>query len=179
MSCFLSSSTLRSEASTTTTVTAPFPAAILPGPSWSTVDTTSGTPRRHTSVPPIGASRAHEATDQIPSTDWDLCEIWHATSKDGFTWEEQEVAVSRPPQPIPGCRSVATPDILVWGGQVLSVLSGFCRAERNEGRLVLRLRVIRRLARRAMDAHAQNDHRNRQKRPLGSGRHPRSPPSGL
>ena len=73
--------------------------------------------RRHTSVPPIGASRAHEATDQIPSTDWDLCEIWHATSKDGFTWEEQDVAVPRPPKPIPGCRSVATPDILVWKGK--------------------------------------------------------------
>jgi hypothetical protein len=26
------------------------------------------------------------ATDTIPSFDWDLCDIWHATSKDGWTW---------------------------------------------------------------------------------------------
>jgi hypothetical protein len=30
--------------------------------------------KRHTEVPPIGARRASEATDTIPSTDWDLCE---------------------------------------------------------------------------------------------------------
>jgi hypothetical protein len=51
------------------------------------------------------------------------------------------------------------------------------RAERGE--IGVRLRIVCRLARRAMDAHAQNDHRNRQERPLGSGRHPRSPPRGL
>lgn len=70
--------------------------------------------KRHTLSPPIGAARASEATDEIPSTDWDLCEIWHATSKDGFTWEEQGIAVPRPAKPLPGWRSVATPDILVW-----------------------------------------------------------------
>ena len=89
--------------------------------------------RRHTSVPPIGASRAHEATDQIPSTDWDLCEIWHATSKDGFTWEEQEVAVPRPPQPIPGCRSVATPDILVWRGKYYLYYQAFVEPSGTRG----------------------------------------------
>ncbi len=70
--------------------------------------------KRDTPVPPLGASRAGEATDTIPSTDWDLCEIWYATSEDGFTWQEQGVAVPRPEKPSPGCRSVATPDILVW-----------------------------------------------------------------
>ena len=40
--------------------------------------------KRDTIVPPIGASRASESTDEIPSTDWDLCEIWYATSEDGF-----------------------------------------------------------------------------------------------
>lgn len=73
--------------------------------------------KRHTIVPPIGASRAAEATDEIPSTDWDLCDIWYATSTDGFTWEEQGVAVQRPEKPKVGWRSVATPDILIWKGK--------------------------------------------------------------
>ena len=73
--------------------------------------------KRHTIVPPIGWHRAAEATDEIPSTDWDLADIWYATSKDGITWEEQGVAVSRPPKPEPGWRSVCTPDILVWEGK--------------------------------------------------------------
>jgi hypothetical protein len=70
--------------------------------------------KRHTVVPPIGWNRAAEATDVIPSTDWDLCDIWYATSKDGVTWEEKGVAISRPEKPKSGWRSVATPDILVW-----------------------------------------------------------------
>ncbi len=73
--------------------------------------------KRHTKVPPIGWNRAAEATDVIPSTDWDLCDIWYATSNDGMTWEEQGVAISRPEKPKPGWRSVATPDILVWKGK--------------------------------------------------------------
>ncbi|RMF89280.1 MAG: glycoside hydrolase [Planctomycetota bacterium] len=73
--------------------------------------------KRATKSPPIGASRAAEADDETPSTDWDLCEIWHAVSKDGFTWEEKGVAVPRPPKPHPGWRSVATPEIFVWKGK--------------------------------------------------------------
>lgn len=73
--------------------------------------------RRQSPVPPIGWNRADEATDVIPSTDWDLSDIWHATSKDGITWQEQGVAVARPPKPAPGWRSVCTPDILVWKGK--------------------------------------------------------------
>ena len=70
--------------------------------------------RRNTEVPPIGWDRAAEATDEIPSTDWDLAEIWYATSEDGITWEELGAAVKRPPKPRSGWRSVATPDILIW-----------------------------------------------------------------
>lgn len=70
--------------------------------------------KRHTKVRPAGAANA---TDEIPSADWDLAEIWYATSKDGFTWDEQGVAVPRPPKPMPGWRSVATPDILKWKGK--------------------------------------------------------------
>ncbi|MEO1010006.1 MAG: family 43 glycosylhydrolase [Bacteroidota bacterium] len=73
--------------------------------------------KRHTKTPPIGWERANEATDEIPSTDWDLADIWYATSKDGFTWEEQGIAVKRPPRPLPGWRAVATPDILKFKGK--------------------------------------------------------------
>lgn len=45
--------------------------------------------KRHTKVPPIGWNRAKEATDEIPSTDWDLAEIWYATSTDGINWKEE------------------------------------------------------------------------------------------
>ena len=64
---------------------------------------------RETSTEPKGFKNAN---DTIPSQDWDLAEIWYATSTDGFTWEEQGVAVPRPPKPKPGWRSVATADIL-------------------------------------------------------------------
>ena len=70
--------------------------------------------RRSTGTPPRGAEGG---TDVIPSTDWDLSDIWFATSEDGFVWEEQGVAVPRPPKPQPGWRSVSTPDVLVWEGR--------------------------------------------------------------
>ncbi|WP_025764457.1 glycoside hydrolase family 117 protein [Dyadobacter tibetensis] len=73
--------------------------------------------KRDTKVPPIGSERANEATDEIPSTDWDLAEIWYATSIDGIEWTEQGLAVERPAKPKPGWRSVCTPDILVWKGK--------------------------------------------------------------
>jgi hypothetical protein len=46
--------------------------------------------RRSSAVPPRGPGAG---TDDIPSTDWDLAEIWYATSNDGFVWEEQGLAV--------------------------------------------------------------------------------------
>ncbi len=64
---------------------------------------------RNTATEPRGYKAAN---DTIPSMDWDLAEIWYATSIDGFTWEEQGVAVPRPEKPKPGWRSVATADIL-------------------------------------------------------------------
>lgn len=69
---------------------------------------------RQTPYPP---RKTKVVTDSIPSTDWDLAEIWYATSKDGFTWEEQGVAVPRLEKPLPGWRSVSTPDILKWKGK--------------------------------------------------------------
>ena len=61
----------------------------------------------------------------MPSTDWDLAEIWYATSKDGFRWEEQGLAIPRPPRPQIGWRSVATPDILRWKGKYYLYYQGF------------------------------------------------------
>lgn len=89
--------------------------------------------KRDTVVPPVGARRAVEATDTIPSTDWDLCEIWYATSEDGFTWEEQGVAVPRPPEPKLGWRSVATPDILVWEGKYYLYYQAFVEPSGMKG----------------------------------------------
>lgn len=68
---------------------------------------------RDTQTPPD----AQGGNDTIPSRDWDLAEIWYATSEDGFTWEEQGVAVPRLEKPYPGWRSVSTPDILVYKGK--------------------------------------------------------------
>ncbi|WP_343330992.1 glycoside hydrolase [Polaribacter staleyi] len=88
---------------------------------------------RNTIVPPIGSKRANESTDKIPSTDWDLSEIWYATSKDGVTWEEQGVAVSRPPKPEVGWRSVSTTDILKWEGKYYLYYQGFMEASGKSG----------------------------------------------
>ncbi|MEX0324249.1 MAG: glycoside hydrolase family 117 protein [Puniceicoccaceae bacterium] len=73
--------------------------------------------KRHTKVRPVGMQKAKMATDVIPSADWDLADVWYATSDDGFTWEEQGVAVKRPPEPDTGWRSCVTPDILKWKGK--------------------------------------------------------------
>ncbi|WP_282136774.1 family 43 glycosylhydrolase [Seonamhaeicola maritimus] len=84
--------------------------------------------KRHTPIPPVGKfSKDYKImetegdkivwNDTIPTTDWDLAEVWYATSKDGFHWEEQGVAVTRPEYPIPGWRAVATPDILKFEGK--------------------------------------------------------------
>ena len=50
-----------------------------------------------------------------PVFDWDLAEIWYATSKDGFHWEEQGLAVRRGPKDAYDGRSVFTPDVLMTG----------------------------------------------------------------
>ncbi|MDF9796467.1 hypothetical protein OKW21_001730 [Catalinimonas alkaloidigena] len=86
--------------------------------------------RRETSTPPQGAKNAN---DTIPSTDWDLSEIWYATSDDGFHWEEQGVAVPRPPKPEVGWRSVTTTDILKWEGKYYLYYQGFMEASGTKG----------------------------------------------
>ncbi|MFD2255475.1 glycoside hydrolase family 117 protein [Luteolibacter algae] len=89
--------------------------------------------KRDTKVPPVGMHRAAEATDEIPSADWDLSEIWYATSADGFTWEEQGVAIKRPEKPLVGWRSVTTTDILKWKGKYYLYYQGFMEASGTRG----------------------------------------------
>ena len=69
---------------------------------------------RRTNSPPSGSQKA---TDEIPSKDWDLAEIWYAESIDGFRWQEKGPAVKRPAKGQFGWRSNCTPDILVWKGK--------------------------------------------------------------
>lgn len=88
---------------------------------------------RNTPVKPVGMRRAEEANDTIPSADWDLSEIWYATSTDGFTWEEQGVAVPRPPKPNVGWRSVTTCDILIFEGRYYLYYQGFMEASGLRG----------------------------------------------
>ncbi|MFC1764695.1 glycoside hydrolase family 117 protein [Planctomycetota bacterium] len=85
---------------------------------------------RHTPTSPKGAKHCTEST---PSSDWDLADIWYATSEDGFTWQEQGVAVPRPPKPQVGWRSVTTTDILVWKGKYYLYYQGFMEASGTRG----------------------------------------------
>ncbi|TLX71781.1 hypothetical protein E9993_19565 [Labilibacter sediminis] len=70
-------------------------------------------------VPPVGQeSGSQEAYQEIRNQwkriySWDYVSIWHATSKDGFTWEEQGVALEPGPKGSYDDRCVFTPDILV------------------------------------------------------------------
>lgn len=70
--------------------------------------------RRATAQDPAGIDFG---TDTIPALDWDLADIWHATSTNGFDWVEQGVAVSRAPKGQYGDRSLTTTDILVFKGR--------------------------------------------------------------
>ena len=88
---------------------------------------------RNTGFKSVGMSRAAEATDKIPSADWDLSDIYFATSIDGFTWQEQGVAVARPPKPQPGWRSVTTTDILVWEEKYYLYYQAFREASGTRG----------------------------------------------
>ena len=69
---------------------------------------------RRTEGPPRGPANA---TDTLPSFDWDLGDVWVAKSADGLAWEEIGPATQRPAKGEFGWRSNCTPDILVWKGR--------------------------------------------------------------
>ncbi len=48
---------------------------------------------------------------------WDLTEVWYATSKDGWDWKEQGLAVGRGPQGAYDDRAVFTPEVLAHDGK--------------------------------------------------------------
>ena len=86
--------------------------------------------KRHTPTAPVGPGKA---TATIPSADWDLAEIWYATSKDGFTWKEEGVAIPRPEKPKVGWRSVSTSDILKWKDKYYLYYQGFMQPSGQRG----------------------------------------------
>ncbi len=48
---------------------------------------------------------------------WDRCDIWYATSEDGWTWKEEGLAVERGPKGAYDDRSVFTTEIMVHHGK--------------------------------------------------------------
>ncbi|MEM8528763.1 MAG: glycosyl hydrolase [Bacteroidota bacterium] len=48
---------------------------------------------------------------------WDRCDIWYATSDDGWTWKEEGIAVPRGEKGSYDDRSVFTTEIMVWDGK--------------------------------------------------------------
>ncbi|MGS0526420.1 glycoside hydrolase family 117 protein [Zobellia nedashkovskayae] len=59
----------------------------------------------------------NDATDSTRAFHWDLCDIWYATSNDGYNWEEQGIAIHRGPKGRYDHRSVFTTDVLVADGK--------------------------------------------------------------
>jgi hypothetical protein len=74
-------------------------------------------------VPPVGQARgSQEPYQEIRNKwkriySWDYVSIWHATSKDGYHWEEQGLALEPGPPGSYDDRCVFTPDILVANGK--------------------------------------------------------------
>ncbi len=85
---------------------------------------------RETITPPD----TDNGSDVIPYTDWDLSEIWYATSEDGFHWEEQGVAIKRLEGGTFGSRSVSTADILKFEGKYYMYYQAFIEPEGNTWR---------------------------------------------
>ncbi len=59
----------------------------------------------------------NDATDTKRAFHWDLCEVWYATSTDGYKWEEQGIAIQRGKKGNYDHRSVFNPEILVSNGK--------------------------------------------------------------
>lgn len=78
--------------------------------------------KRMTESEPVGPAAC---TDTLPAYDWDLCDIWYATSKNGFDWQEQGIAVGRTHKGYYGDRSATTADILVANGKYYLYFQSF------------------------------------------------------
>lgn len=69
--------------------------------------------RRKTITEPVGIF-VNNTSDDVPTYDWDLSDIYCAKSQDGFYWTEVGLAVERAEKGEYGDRSLSTPDVLVW-----------------------------------------------------------------
>ncbi len=61
--------------------------------------------------------KADHKDPTVKTFPWDLCEVWHATSKDRVTWKEEGLAVGRGPAGAYDERSVFTPEVMAHGGK--------------------------------------------------------------
>jgi len=59
----------------------------------------------------------HSGDPEAKVFPWDLTEVWHATSKDGWEWNEEGQAVGRGPAGAYDDRAVFTPEIFVHEGK--------------------------------------------------------------
>ncbi len=64
-----------------------------------------------------GIKNLSEQDWMTPVTDWDLSEIWYATSLDGFDWHEKGIAAFRGPKESWDGRTICTPDVLAFGNR--------------------------------------------------------------
>lgn len=78
--------------------------------------------RREADHDPVGPANC---TDTLPAFDWDLSDVYYATSKDGFNWQEQGIAAARMPNGGYGDRAATTPDILVYQGKYYLYFQSF------------------------------------------------------
>ena len=70
--------------------------------------------RRETESEPVGIENG---PDHLPAVDWDLADLWYATSTDGFNWRERGVAVARTAPGEYGDRAATTCDVLAVNGK--------------------------------------------------------------
>ena len=59
----------------------------------------------------------HSGDPEAKVFPWDLTEVWHATSKDGWTWTEGGLAVGRGPAGAYDDRAVFTPEVFAHEGK--------------------------------------------------------------
>ncbi|WP_298536098.1 hypothetical protein [uncultured Algibacter sp.] len=59
----------------------------------------------------------NKATNSLRAFHWDMCDVWYATSTDGYKWEEQGIAVKRGETGRYDHRSAFNPEVLIVNGK--------------------------------------------------------------
>ena len=117
----------------TTTVTARFLDAIRLGRSWSAVNTMSGTRSDTRSCRPSGPVEPRRRPIRFLRRIGICARSGMRRARTVSPGRSKGVAVPRPPKPIPGWRSVATPDILVWKGKYYLYYQAFVEPSGTKG----------------------------------------------